>query len=252
MGAFPILPIQPRTLPDYLPARMVNEFVYCPRLFFYEWVEGLFRHSTDTVEGAIQHGRVDKQGHRHAHAGGGRRRRENSFALGDAVERAAARDREAWTWPKAKRASSRRWITSTASRARARTGWNYGPPTACNWRSKAWCLRENGYRSEEGVAYYAKTRQRVRVVFDEALMEQTERTIAEAWRLAEFGQIPPPLVDSPKCPGCSMVGICLPDETNLLQGQGEPEARRCRSVRWIAPIKKPPEREVRHSGHDAG
>jgi hypothetical protein len=27
-------------LPDYLPARMLNEFVYCPRLFFYEWVEG--------------------------------------------------------------------------------------------------------------------------------------------------------------------------------------------------------------------
>ena len=23
-------------LPDYLPARMVNEFVYCPRLFYYE------------------------------------------------------------------------------------------------------------------------------------------------------------------------------------------------------------------------
>ena len=25
-----------RELPDYMPARMVNEFVYCPRLFFYE------------------------------------------------------------------------------------------------------------------------------------------------------------------------------------------------------------------------
>ena len=24
-------------LPEYLPARMLNEFVYCPRLFFYEW-----------------------------------------------------------------------------------------------------------------------------------------------------------------------------------------------------------------------
>src|SRR5690348_13286566 len=46
-------------LPDYLPARMVNEFVYCPRLFFYEWVEGLFRESVDTVEGKIQHERVD-------------------------------------------------------------------------------------------------------------------------------------------------------------------------------------------------
>jgi CRISP-associated protein Cas1 len=23
--------------PDYLPARMLNEYVYCPRLFYYEW-----------------------------------------------------------------------------------------------------------------------------------------------------------------------------------------------------------------------
>ena len=64
MSALPVLPnacaSQPeRRLPDYLPARMVNEFVYCPRLFFYEWVDGEFRHSVDTVEGAIQHARVD-------------------------------------------------------------------------------------------------------------------------------------------------------------------------------------------------
>ncbi len=55
MGALPIQPIRTEkdpsntgedaraTLPDYLPARMVNEFAYCPRLFFYEWVEGLFQ-----------------------------------------------------------------------------------------------------------------------------------------------------------------------------------------------------------------
>ena len=30
-------------MPDYLPARMLNEFVYCPRLFYYEWVEGAGR-----------------------------------------------------------------------------------------------------------------------------------------------------------------------------------------------------------------
>ena len=35
-----------------LPARMLNEFVYCPRLFFYEWVEGIFAHSADTIEGS--------------------------------------------------------------------------------------------------------------------------------------------------------------------------------------------------------
>ena len=48
-----------RRLPDYLPARMVNEFVYCPRLFFYEWVENLFAESADTLEGRLQHARVD-------------------------------------------------------------------------------------------------------------------------------------------------------------------------------------------------
>src|SRR5205809_1185263 len=51
-----------RKLPDYLPARMVNEFAYCPRLFFYEWVEGVFNESADTVEGATQHKRVDREG----------------------------------------------------------------------------------------------------------------------------------------------------------------------------------------------
>ena len=33
---------------DLLPARMVNEFVYCPRLFFLEWVEARFAESDDT------------------------------------------------------------------------------------------------------------------------------------------------------------------------------------------------------------
>src|SRR5438270_13759034 len=59
MGALPVVVSDREKLPDYLPARMVNEFAYCPRLFFYEWVEGLFAESVDTVEGAVQHRRVD-------------------------------------------------------------------------------------------------------------------------------------------------------------------------------------------------
>src|SRR5213594_2875415 len=51
-----------RALPDYLPARMINEFVYCPRLFYYEQVQGVFVESADTIEGKVQHRRVDKEG----------------------------------------------------------------------------------------------------------------------------------------------------------------------------------------------
>jgi len=61
MSALPLPLENGRELPDYLPARMVNEFSYCPRLFFYEWVEGLFAESTDTLEGAVQHQRVDEK-----------------------------------------------------------------------------------------------------------------------------------------------------------------------------------------------
>ncbi|MDP2953612.1 MAG: CRISPR-associated endonuclease Cas1, partial [Chloroflexota bacterium] len=38
---------------------------------------------------------------------------------------------------------------------------------------------------------------------------------------AASGRVPPPLVDSPKCPRCSLVGICLPDEVNLLSVGGQ-------------------------------
>jgi CRISPR-associated protein Cas1 len=39
---------------------MLNEYVYCPRLAYLEWVQGEFAHSPDTIDGAIKHKRVDK------------------------------------------------------------------------------------------------------------------------------------------------------------------------------------------------
>src|SRR5215472_5240345 len=50
-----------KKLPDLLPTRMLNEFVYCPRLFYYEWVEGVFESSADTLEGEAKHSRVDTE-----------------------------------------------------------------------------------------------------------------------------------------------------------------------------------------------
>jgi CRISPR-associated protein Cas1 len=38
---------------------MLNEFVYCPRLFYYEHVEGVFVDNADTVRGASIHKKVD-------------------------------------------------------------------------------------------------------------------------------------------------------------------------------------------------
>ena len=45
-----------------LPARMINEYQYCPRLAYLEWVQGEWAESGDTVDGRYRHRRVDKPG----------------------------------------------------------------------------------------------------------------------------------------------------------------------------------------------
>ena len=45
---------------ELVPARMLNEYAYCPRLAYLEWVQGEFEDSVDTVEGRFQHRRVDR------------------------------------------------------------------------------------------------------------------------------------------------------------------------------------------------
>jgi len=54
-------PAQASDMP-LLPARMVNEYQYCPRLAYLEWVQGEWADSSDTVDGRYRHRRVDKPG----------------------------------------------------------------------------------------------------------------------------------------------------------------------------------------------
>jgi len=210
-------------LPDYLPARMVNEFVYCPRLFFYEWVEGLFRESADTVEGKSQHERVDA--------------RTTELPKPEDTQAEKIHSRSVTLSSEQHRVIAKMDLLEAAEGVVTPVDYKHGAPRETEQGLELWptdriqlavqglILRENGYRSEEGVAYYQKTRQRVRIEFDEELMNETQRTIAAAWELARFGTIPAPLVDSPKCPGCSLVSICLPDETNWLRRLPETEPR---------------------------
>ncbi len=220
--AQPVLPKQ-ESLPDYLPARMVNEFVYCPRLFYYEWVEGVFRESADTLAGKQVHRRVDKKATALPAAGdlGEERIHSNSVTLSsdqygviariDLVEAA-----EGLVTPVDYKRGEPRETDA---------GLELWPADRVQLAVQCLVLHANGYRCEEGIVYYAKTKQRVRVAFDEELISQTLGAIAQARATALSGRIPPPLADSPKCPGCSLVGICLPDETTLLRaGRGAPEA----------------------------
>ena len=66
--------VSPNTGPEpaeerLLPARMLNEVVYCPRLFWLEHVAGEWEDTSDTVAGRSVHRRVDRKTDEFAAAG---------------------------------------------------------------------------------------------------------------------------------------------------------------------------------------
>ena len=247
MATLPIppFPVQPaRDLPDYMPARMVNEFVYCPRLFFYEWVEGLFQESADTVEGKLQHKRVDK---------GGKPLPSPGQLAEETLETRAvtlSSDRL--------RVIAKMDLLEVEGGCVTPVDYKHGKPYEVDGALQIWpadraqlavqamVLRENGYRVEEGVIFYSATRQRVRVPLTQDVIDETEAAIRDAWALAEAGRIPLPLDDSPKCPGCSLNSICLPGETTKLRNAAEEEATGQLALfeEMVVP-RKPPLKETR-------
>ncbi len=46
---------------EQIPARMINEYTYCPRLFFLEYVQQEWAHNADTLDGRFVHRRVDEE-----------------------------------------------------------------------------------------------------------------------------------------------------------------------------------------------
>ncbi len=204
-------------MPEYLPARMLNEFVYCPRLFFYEWVESLWAESADTIEGKLQHRRVDRGPAPLPGPGEPAGETIHSRSVTLSSERHGIIARIDLVELEGRTATPVDYKHGEPRRTAG--GLELWPPDRVQLAAQGLILRDQGYLSEEGVVYYVKTRQRVRVPFDESLMSETVELVAAAKAAAAAGRIPPPLVDSPKCNGCSLAGICLPDETALLASE---------------------------------
>lgn len=195
-----------------LPARMINEYQYCPRLAYLEWVQGEWADSADTVEGRHVHRRVDKKGGDlppadessdekfHARSITLSSNRLGLIAKMDLVEAEGNR-----VTPVDYKRGKRPHVARGAY-----------DPERVQLCVQGMILEEHGYQCDEGVLYFAASRERVRVAFDDELRALTRNAVDGLRLVAAGGQIPPPLQDSPKCPRCSLVGICLPDEVHAL------------------------------------
>jgi CRISPR-associated endonuclease Cas1/CRISPR-associated protein Cas4 len=221
-GTQPELPLPfpelARDLP-LLPARMINEYQYCPRLAYLEWVQGEWADSADTVEGRHTHRRVDKPGgdlpppdeipaDEKMHA---RSITLSSNRLGLIAKMDLVEAEDGIVTPVDYKRGKRPHVAGGAYE-----------PERVQLCAQGLILEEHGYSVREGVLYFAGSRERVRVEFDADLRALTRNAVDGLRLVAAGGTIPPPLVDSPKCPRCSLVGICLPDEVNFLKREQTP------------------------------
>ncbi len=205
------LPAPPATGDTPLvPVRMVNEWVYCPRLAFLEWVDGEWADSGDTEEGRRAHVRVDAGGGKlPAPADAGEEQPDfaarsvtlASESLGIIAKIDLIDGEDGTVTPVDTKKGKRPHVAEGAYE-----------PERVQVCAQALILEDAGYRVADGAIWYAGSRERVRIVLDEPLRARTRAAISELRLTAAAGRLPPPLIDSPKCTRCSLAGICLPDE----------------------------------------
>lgn len=203
-----------------IPARMVNEYQYCPRLAYLEWVQGEWADSADTVEGRHRHRRVDKRSGDLPEPDGvaeepfkARSITLSSNRLGLIAKIDMIEGDSDTVIPIDYKRGKRPHVAKGAYE-----------PERVQVCVQGMLLEEHGYHCKEGALYFVESKERVRVEFDEELRAAASNAINGLRLIAAGGQSPPPLEDSPKCPRCSLVGICLPDEVNFLKKFG-PEPR---------------------------
>jgi CRISPR-associated protein Cas1 len=213
---------------ELLPVRMCNELVYCERLFYLEHVQGIFVDSADTISGRDQHERAAKRGNR---------------------TRSSKGDAELPPWPELPRSLD---IVSEAWGVRGKidfleiedeqivvveTKHGKAPhPGPRQWQEHtlpedAWpadvaqiglymgMLREYGLDVREGRLFYRGSRSTVSVEWSDQLETFLHAVVLRARAVGLQATPPEPLRDSPKCPGCSLHDICLPDEHYALREQ---------------------------------
>ena len=195
---------------------MLVEFAYCPRLFHLMHVQGRWADNAFTEDGRNVHQRVDDE--------------VDLLPLpaNDHPEEPPAVSRSISL-------SSLQWgltgkldLVETEGSEAVPVEYKRGPvpdnaerswePERVQLMAQGLLLREAGYRCEKGILYFAGSKTRVEIDLSDSLQQRTEELLALARASADQDQEPLPLDNSRKCQGCSLAGICLPDETSLLMG----------------------------------
>ena len=202
---------------ELLPARMVNQYVFCPRYFYLAWVQKHVVDNDNTVEGNLTHRVVDQQS-------GNPRDSPNTRAT--SVEAVSpqlgivARIDAVQTDPDGQT------VAVDIKHGAPMPDGSPWPGDALQSIACAVALNDSGVKCSRAAVWYARTRQRCTITIDPTELDRLRRTLADMRAVAEQPAAPPPLIASRRCETCTLASICLPDEINNLTAQSDQPPRR--------------------------
>lgn len=186
----------------------LNALEYCPRRFYYEFVQGDMIINDLVLEGTLLHELADQAGQ--VAKGDGEVEIRHLYLYSETLSLSGFGDIVEQTKDKVipveyKRGRQGKWINDHIQ--------------LC---AQALCLEER-QPAKPAIAYgyifYAASKRRERVNFTAELRAKTLQTIELAFELAEQGRPPPPLEGklAARCPDCSLLPMCMPSEVKLLR-----------------------------------
>lgn len=210
---------------DYLPINYLNHLTYCPRRFWYMYVQGEIAINAPMLEGSLQHKRADTPGHETDDKGRTVHRRIwvwhdglNIAGFADFVEERrkekGERRKENPLQPSAFILPPSPLVPVEYKHGK-RGQWDNDQIQLC---AQALCLEEmTGQTITEGEIFYWRSRRRLTVPIDAALRRNTIVAIETAHKLRQQSVIPDPIAEFQKCKFCSLEPICLPHEVRCLE-----------------------------------
>lgn len=206
-------------LPELLPARMLNEFVYCPRLFYLEWVDRRWADSGDTTQGALAHDATERRG--------GRMPAVDQPEPPRTTTQVQISDRDLGVIAVLDRVDHADGTSTPVDVKKGRAPFDetIWPSDRIQVLAQAVLLRRAGYAVTRAEVSYLSTHTRVAIEVPEDAEDEVRRLVVAARATADALAAPLPLVNDPKCPRCSLAPLCLPDETNALLHRSEAHPR---------------------------
>ena len=201
-----------RNVPDSIPISALNTLEYCPRRFYYQFVQSDMVINEFVLEGTLLHRRVNQAG---------------TQTVGQDVMQTT----RLYLYSEELRLSGFTDVIEEQGGLLIPVEYKHGQQgewlnDAIQLCAQALCLEERLPGEAPipyGYIFYAGSRRRVQVDFSAELRAKTRAAIELAFQVAALEKPPLPLEPplTARCPNCSLVSLCLPDEVKLLRSRKE-------------------------------